>query len=85
MVELIVQLVIIVIWGTMLIINMRRLLRMSHIESLTAWGDRQLRNKLTRVWWWLGREEYWHQVQVDVVRCLQMTLMLFLMIWGTYA
>lgn len=56
-----------------------------HIKSLTVWGDRQLRNKLTRVWWWLGREEYWHQVQVDVVRCLQMTLMLFLMIWGAYA
>jgi hypothetical protein len=85
MVELIVQLVIVALWGAMLVINARRLLRMAHIESLTAWGNRQLRHKLTRVWWWLGREEYWREVQGDVVRCLQLTLIIFLILWGTYA
>ena len=84
MIGFIVQLVIVGMWATMIIIHTRRLLRLSHIESLTAWGSRQLRHKLTRVWWWLGREEYWRDVQTDGLRCMQMTFMLFLMAWGIY-
>jgi hypothetical protein len=37
------------------------------------------------VWWWLGREEYWREVQADVLRCVQLTFMLFLMAWGIYS
>ena len=30
----------------------------------------------------IGREEFWSGVQGDVVRCLQMTVMVFLTAWG---
>ena len=84
MVKFIVQLVIVALWAVMLTIHTRRLLRLAQIESLTQWGERRLRPKLNRVWWWLGREEYWRAVQIDVVRCMQMTCMIFLMAWGIY-
>ena len=85
MLELIVQLVIVGIWAAMLVIHTRRLLRLSQPESFQAWHGRQWRRKLTRIWWWLGREEYWREVQVDGVRCMQMTVMIFLMAWGIYS
>jgi len=85
MVEMIVQLVIVGIWASMLAIHTRRLLRLAQVESLASWGERRLKPKLNRVWWWLGREEYWRAVQVDGLRCLQMTFMLFMMVWGVYA
>jgi len=85
MIELLVQLVIVGIWAAMLIIHTRRLLRMAQVESLAQWGERRLRPKLDRVWWWLGREEYWHAVQIDVLRGLQMTFMMFLLAWGIYS
>jgi len=85
MIELIVQLAIVGIWSAMLVIHTRRLLRLAQVESLAQWGERRLRPKLNRVWWWLGREEYWSAVQVDVLRCMQMTLIMFLMAWGLYS
>jgi hypothetical protein len=85
MIELIVQLAIVGIWAAMLIIHTRRLLRLAQVESLAQWGERRLRPKLNRVWWWLGREEYWSAVQVDVLRCMQMTVIMFLMAWGLYS
>jgi hypothetical protein len=85
MIELIVQLAIVGIWAAMLVIHTRRLLRLAQVESLAQWGERRLRPKLNRVWWWLGREEYWRAVQVDVLRCMQMTLIMFLMVWGFYS
>jgi hypothetical protein len=80
----IVQLVIVVMWGAILIIHTRRLIRLAQLETLQAWHDRRLRRKLTRIWWWLGREEYWRGVQADGLRCMQITLLLFLMAWGIY-
>ena len=85
MIEMIVQLVIVGMWASMLAIHTRRLLRLAQVESLALWGERRLKPKLNRVWWWLGREEYWREVQVDGLRCLQMTFMLFMMVWGVYA
>ncbi len=85
MIELIVQLAIVGIWAAMLIIHTRRLLRLAQVESLAQWGERRLGPKLNRVWWWLGREEYWSAVQVDVLRCMQMTVIMFLMAWGLYS
>ncbi|HNP72309.1 MAG TPA: hypothetical protein PLO33_01825 [Kouleothrix sp.] len=84
MVEFVVQLTIVGIWATMLVIHTRRLLRLANIE-LKSRSTKQLRPQLNRMWWWLGREEYWRAVQVDVMRGLQMTLMVFLMVWGIYA
>jgi hypothetical protein len=85
MMGLIVQLVIIGMWGAMLFIHARRLIRLAQLESLSAWQGRRLRGKLTRIWWWLGREEYWRGVQADGLCCMQLTIMLFLMVWGVYA
>lgn len=84
MLGLIVQLAIVGLWLAIIVIHTRRLLRMSHIESLATWGAPQFRHKLTRVWWWLGREEYWRAVQIDGLRCMQVTVMLFLLAWGMY-
>lgn len=85
MIELIVQLVIVSIWAAMLIIHTRRLFRLAHVELKTTRTAKQLRPQLHRMWWWLGREEYWRAVQVDVLRGMQMTLMVFLLVWGMYA
>jgi hypothetical protein len=85
MMGFIVQLVIIGMWAATLVIHIRRLLRLAQLETLGVWHDQRLRRKLTRVWWWLGREEYWRDVQIDGLRCIQLTLMLFLMVWGVYA
>jgi hypothetical protein len=85
MVAFIVQLVIVGMWSAMLVIHTRRLLRLAQVESLAQWGERKLRPKLNRVWWWLGREEYWRAVQVDVLHCVQMTFMMFLLAWGIYS
>jgi hypothetical protein len=85
MVGMIVQLLIVGMWAAILIVHARRLLRLAQLETLEVWDGKHLRRKLTRVWWWLGREEYWRAVQVDGVRCIQMTLMIFVMVWGMYA
>jgi hypothetical protein len=85
MVEFIVQLVIVGLWATMLAIHTRRLFRLAQMESLAQWGEQRLRGKLNRVWWWLGREEYWRAVEVDGLRCMQMTFMIFLIAWGMYS
>ena len=85
MLGIIVQLAIVGIWAMMLIIHTRRLLRLAQLETLEVWEGKRLSRKLTRMWWWLGREEYWRAVQVDGLRCTQMTLMIFMMVWGFYA
>ena len=84
MVGIIVQLAVVGMWAATLIIHTRRLLRLAQLETLEVWQGKRLRGKLMRVWWWLGRDEYWRAVQVDGARCIQMTLMIFLMAWGTY-
>src|SRR5512147_1957620 len=83
MIELIVQLVIVSIWGTMVGIHTRRLLRLAHIELAAPWQDQPLWRKLNRVWWWLGREEYWRGLVGDCARCVQLMLMILLLVWGT--
>ena len=82
MVELFVQIVVITLWGAMIAIHTRRLLRLARIEAPVSLRGRELRQNLSRVWWWLGREECWRAVQVDGMRCTQMTLMLFLLALG---
>lgn len=81
MVELIVQIVVITLWGAMIAIHTRRLLRLARIEA-PVFLRRELRQNLSRVWWWLGREEFWRAVQIDGMRCTQITLMLFLLALG---
>jgi hypothetical protein len=82
MVELIVQIVVVSLWGAMIAIHTRRLLRLARIEAPVSLRGRQLRQNLSRVWWWLGREEFWRAVQIDGLRCTQITVMLFLLALG---
>lgn len=84
MIEFVVQLVIVVLWAAMLVIHTRRLMRLANV-ALRAPRAERLKPRLNRMWWWLGREEYWRAVQVDVMRCLQMTMMVFLLAWGIYS
>jgi hypothetical protein len=83
MIGLIVQFVIIGLWTAMLVIHTRRLFRLAQLESLRLW-DHTLRRKIVRVWWWLGREEYWRGVQTDGLCCMQVTFMLMLLVWGSF-
>ncbi len=82
--EVLVQLVIIGIWSIMFIIHTRRLFRLAHVALLPALRNRAERQRLSRVWWWLGREEFWQQVQHDCVRCMELTVMMFLFAWSFY-
>ncbi|HMO56989.1 MAG TPA: hypothetical protein PKA05_04350 [Roseiflexaceae bacterium] len=82
MVEMVVQLVLVCLWGSVVSNHTRRLLRLARVEALPMWRSRHLRTKLKRVWWWLGREEYWRAVYADGLRCMQITLMVFVFAWG---
>ena len=81
LVTLFVQIAVCGIWALMFGLQVRRLLRLSSIEIVSRWGG-HLRQRIDRLWWWLGREEFWSGVQGDVVRCLQITVMVFLTAWG---
>lgn len=84
MVVFLVQLAIVGLWAAVLCIHTRRLLRLAKVEVAFQSSDQYLRHRLERVWWWLGREEFWHAVHIDGLRCTQMTIMVFLMAWGAY-
>lgn len=83
MVELIIQLTVIVIWSAMLVIHTRRLLRLARVEAESG-HSHVLRRRLARVWWWLGREEYWRAAHSDGLRCMQLTIMVFLLVLGIH-
>lgn len=80
--SLLLQLMITAIWAAHIIIHTRRLLRLAHVQQLQRWENIRLRSGLNRIWWWLGQQEFWCQVQTDSIACLQLTLMLFVMAWG---
>lgn len=73
-------LVISAIWAATLIIHTRRLLRLAKVEQLQP--DVRLRVGLNRIWWWLGQDQFWNDVQLDGMRTVQLTLMIFVVAWG---
>ena len=77
-----VQISVIGIWGAMLAVHMRRLLRLAQVETIDSLRNQPMRHRLNRVWWWLGREEFWRTAQLDCLRCVQLTVMLFTFAWG---
>ena len=77
----IVQMAIIVVWAAPVVLHSRRLVQLAHINTRLAPGGQFLRQHLQRIWWWLGREEFWRAVQADTVRCLEITLMILLLAW----
>jgi hypothetical protein len=82
MVEMFVQLAIVAMWGCILVVHTRRLLRLAQVDAPALWREQNRRVRLARVWFWLGREEFWRAVQADGARCMQLTLMVFMLAWG---
>jgi len=76
-----IQLAIIGAWGGMLLLHARRLFRLA---TVPVTGDRRryLRSKAERMWWWLGREEFWARIQRDAVRCVETTLVVLAIATG---
>ncbi|HEU5100500.1 MAG TPA: hypothetical protein VFU22_15835 [Roseiflexaceae bacterium] len=81
MVAILIQLAIAAIWGALLALHTQRLFRLAYARVEAGTPDQQLRQRMQRAWWWLGREEFWRKVQADTCRCLEITLMLFLLAW----
>lgn len=79
MFALLLQLSITCIWGATIGVHTRRLLRLAHFEFGGGQGGELLRHRLDRVWWWLGRAEFWSDLQHDCLRSLQLTLLIFLL------
>ena len=79
---IVVQMSIIAIWAAMLVLHTRRLMRLTRVVAYAPPREQVLRYRLRRAWWWLGREEFWHTVQEDGFRCVEITLMVFLLVYG---
>jgi hypothetical protein len=76
-----IELVLIGIWGWTLMNHGARLLRLARIHH--GWDRTPLKATLHRAWFWLGREEFWQSVRLDSMRCLQLTLMVFALAYFT--
>lgn len=77
----VVQLLLISVWGVPLVMHLRRLYRLA---AVPVSADRALyvRSKARRMWWWLGRDEFWEAMQRDVLRCVEVTIMVGLVAIG---
>lgn len=82
MLALFIQTSIIGLWGTLLLIHVRRLLRMARVHMIDPIQRQQRRQQLKQIWWWLGQREFWLGVQSDTMRCLQLTLMVTVFVWS---
>ena len=78
---ILIQMAIAAMWGALLTMHTRRLFRLAYARVESGTLNQHLRRRMQRVWWWLGREEFWRKVQDDTCHCLQITLMLFLLAW----
>ena len=76
-----VQLAIVGAWAATILGHTRRLLRLAHANPARTSQDQTVRPLANRIWWWLGREEFWRTVQVDALRCVEITLMAFLLVY----
>ena len=73
MVGYLIQLAVVGLWGCILVVHTRRLLRLAQVHAPRIWRDSSRRKKLARLWFWLGREEFWRAVQADGLRCTQLS------------
>ena len=82
MAAMITQTAITVMWAALLAAHIRRLFRLAHGRVQDLAHDRQLRHHAQHMWWWLGRPEFWRQAQSDTCHCLELTLLMFLLVWA---
>jgi hypothetical protein len=73
------QLAIVGAWAATILRHTRRLLRLAHVDPAWTSQERTVRQQANLMWWWLGREEFWRTVQVDALRCVEITLMVFVL------
>ena len=76
------QLAIVAAWAATILRHTRRLLQLAHVNPTWTSQDQTVRQQANRIWWWLGRQEFWRTVQVDAFRCVEITLMAFLLVYG---
>ena len=76
------QLAIVGAWAATIHRHTRRLLRLAHVNPDWTSQEQTVRQQANRIWWWLGREEFWRTVQVDALHCVEITLMVFLLVHG---
>ena len=78
-VAILLQLVIVAAWAATILRHTRRLLRRAQVNTAWTAQDQRAGPLTSRIWWWLGREEFWRTVQVDALRCVEITLMVFVL------
>lgn len=76
-----IQLAVVGIWAALLAIHVRRLMRLARVAFVRN-NDASVRQQFGRLWFCLGRDEFWMSVQADGLRCTQLTIMLFLSVIG---
>ncbi len=81
-IAILVQLAIVGAWAATILRHTRRLLRLAYANPTWISQDQTVRPWANRIWWWLGREEFWRTVQVDALRCVEITLMVLLLVYG---
>jgi hypothetical protein len=74
-----VQLTVTCVWAVIIGVHVRRLLRLAHIDISAKRCNAISRQGLDRIWWWLGRPEYWRDIARDCLQSLQLTLLFFLL------
>jgi hypothetical protein len=79
---LLLQLMIAGVWATTLVLQTRRLFRLACVAQLSRWEETRLRSGLSRIWWWLGQQEYWSGVRPDCIKAIELSLLIFLFGWG---
>ena len=81
-IAILLQLTIVAAWAATILRHTRRLFRLAQVNMVWAVQDQTVRPLANRIWWWLGREEFWRTVQEDGFRCVEITLMVFLLVYG---
>ena len=71
----VVQLTLIGVWAGTLSLHTRRLYRLAAVP-VSADRARYVRIKAQRMWWWLGRDEFWSAMRHDLLRSIEATLMI---------
>lgn len=81
-IAILLQLAIVAAWGATILRHTGRLLRLAYVNPTWASQNQKARPFANRIWWWLGREEFWRKVQIDTLRCVEITLMAFLLVYN---
>ncbi|MFV9507661.1 MAG: hypothetical protein AB4911_24180 [Oscillochloridaceae bacterium umkhey_bin13] len=79
---LLLHLVMMGVWSMTVAIHTRRLLRLARVEQLRNWEDTRVRMGMSRIWWWLGQDEFWRGVMPDCLKAVEVSVMIFLIAWG---